>query len=108
MSRRTVLGNGVFLWLPRVLAIVFILFISMFALDVFGEEQWLLALVMHLIPSFILIIITIIAWRNERVGGWLFLLAGVAMLIHYGITWVALPVFLISALFLFRGYRRSG
>jgi hypothetical protein len=45
-------------WLPRVSAILFILFISVFALDVFTEPNWALALFMHLIPSFILIILT--------------------------------------------------
>jgi len=68
-------------WLPRVLSVLFIAFISVFALDVFGEPQWFLALLMHLIPSFILIILTAIAWKNERLGGFIFIAAGFLMLV---------------------------
>jgi len=45
----------------------------MFAMDVFGEKlgfwKTLLALAMHLIPSFFMIIILILAWRWEWIGG---------------------------------------
>jgi len=57
-------------WLPRVLMIIFIAFISIFALDVFGEYsgfEFIVALLMHLIPSFILIIILVIAWKKETI-----------------------------------------
>lgn len=58
-------------FLPRVLSIAFILFLSMFALDVFGAYQgWelIVALLAHLIPSFVLLAFTIVAWRYELVG----------------------------------------
>ncbi len=46
-------------WTPRVLAMSYILFLSMFALDVFSEEhgfwQILFAVSIHLIPWFVLI-----------------------------------------------------
>lgn len=89
-------------WLPRVLAILFIGFISLFALDVFTEPQWFLALIMHLIPSFVLIIATAIAWKHEFVGGWLFLGAGGILLYLSGFeSWiVSSPAFLIGGLFL--------
>src|ERR1017187_5010202 len=52
-------------WAPRVLSIAYIAFLSMFALDVFGEEHgfWriLLALTMHLIPTFVLIVALLLA-----------------------------------------------
>ena len=88
-------------WLPRILAILFIAFISVFALDVFQEKQWYLALLMHLIPSFILIILTIIAWKHERMGGFLFLSAGLVMLIFFHSLIIALPAFIIGAIFIF-------
>ncbi|MCL5431838.1 MAG: hypothetical protein M1484_01920 [Patescibacteria group bacterium] len=89
-------------WLPRILSILFIAFISMFALDVFGEPQWLLALFMHLIPSYFLIAITIVAWKHEVLGGFLFLVAGVALLIftHFEALIIGIPAFVIGALFL--------
>jgi hypothetical protein len=59
-------------WVPRILGIIFILFISIFALDVFGEglSFWhlLLALMMHLIPTFLLIGALLISWKWEIAG----------------------------------------
>jgi glucose-6-phosphate-specific signal transduction histidine kinase len=60
------------LWTPRVLGIAFALFISLFALDVFEEAQgfWptLLALLRHLVPTFILLAMVILAWRWAWIG----------------------------------------
>jgi len=60
-------------WIPRVLVILAILFVSMFALDSFSEGRtiWqnLLAFLIHLIPSFILTGILIVAWKWEKTGG---------------------------------------
>jgi hypothetical protein len=65
-------------WFPRVLSIVFILFLSMFALDIFdmnlGFWGTIVGLFMHLIPSFILIIVLLFAWRYELVGAIVFTL----------------------------------
>ena len=66
-------------WTPRILAVLFAVFISLFALDVFGEYTFpevLVALFMHLIPTYLLIIATIIAWKKERLGGIIFLALG--------------------------------
>ena len=89
-------------WLPRVLAVLFIAFISMFALDVFGEPQWFLALLMHLIPSFILIFLTAIAWKHEQLGGLLFIAGGIFMLVssRFESLIISIPVIVIGILFL--------
>lgn len=64
--------NDWIVWTPRVLSILFICFISMFALDVFVEGRpWteiLVALLMHLIPAYVLILILVLAWRRPWVG----------------------------------------
>lgn len=64
-------------WTPRIAGILFILFISMFALDVFdmqaGFWRTALALFMHLIPSVLLTIAVIVAWRWEWFGALLFI-----------------------------------
>jgi len=70
--------TGKFLfWFPRIFTMLFVLFISMFALDIFGNGysfwETVVGLFMHLIPSFLLIIGLIIAWRNELIGGILFI-----------------------------------
>lgn len=96
-------------WLPRGLSILFALFISLFALDVFSEGytfgETLIALFMHLIPTFIIVIALIIAWRWERVGAAIFFaLALVYLVMSEGEGWIlAGPMLLVGVLFLFDG-----
>ncbi|MBT8259968.1 MAG: hypothetical protein HKO92_07665 [Flavobacteriaceae bacterium] len=70
-------------WTPRILCILAILFLSLFALDAFGHEKsfWkqLLDFIIHLIPSFILLIILIISWKWELIGGIAFTVIGIVM-----------------------------
>jgi len=71
-------------WVARTLCILAIAFISLFSVDVFTEGaglslgQKIVALLMHMIPSFVLIIALIIAWKHELVGGILIALIGLA------------------------------
>lgn len=64
-------------WSPRVICILFALFTTIFAFDVFGEGYgfWktLLALTMHLIPTGIIVVALIISWRWEWIGGVIFI-----------------------------------
>ena len=64
-------------WTPRIAGILFILFISLFALDIFDMQLgfWgtIVGLFMHLIPSLLLTIALIIAWKWEWVGAVLFI-----------------------------------
>lgn len=70
----------VFHWLPRILCILAILFISLFAADAFepGKTIWqqLAAFFIHLIPSYILLAFLLIAWKWEKIGGILFMSIG--------------------------------
>lgn len=105
-------------WTPRILAILFILFLMVFSLDVFqpglSSGQILLGLFMHNLPSLVLAIILWISWKYEIVGGISFLIAGLLHLI-FSVTrgdvdpWYTSllfslildgPAFLIGALFL--------
>jgi hypothetical protein len=69
-------------WMARVLCVLALAFISLFALDVFSEGaglgQKIVAFLLHMIPSFVLIIALIIAWKHELVGGILITLIGLA------------------------------
>ncbi len=60
-------------WTPRILCILAILFISLFALDSFSSEhsfwQNLGDFLIHLIPSFVMLVVLIVAWKWEKVGG---------------------------------------
>ncbi len=106
-------------WAPRILSIIFIAFLAMFSLDVFegnyGFWGTILGLFMHNIPVFILIIVLVISWKREIVGGLAFISAGIIYLTTlvisalrnnfewYTLSWsiiVAGPAFLIGILFL--------
>jgi hypothetical protein len=103
-------------WTPRVLGILYAAFISMFALDVFSEACgfWptTIALLMHLIPTAIILIVLAISWRWEWVGALLFTAVGLAytfktlqhphlapMIKLNWILFIAGPLFLIGGLF---------
>jgi len=99
------------IWLPRILAVAFIGFLTLFAVDVFGEydnvADILLALFMHLIPNFILLITLAIAWRWKLVGGFLFLVFGVISIVFFNsyeevisFLIISLPLFVIGILFI--------
>lgn len=59
-------------WTPRVTCIAFAIFLSLFALDVFSEHYGLgktiLALLIHLVPACLVVVVLIVAWRWEWVG----------------------------------------
>lgn len=94
--------NGFLYWAPRILAIVFTVFLSVFALDVFSEPQWMMGLIVHLIPSFILCLLTAVAWKHEKWGGALFILFGLAVIIFFHSITLSVPPFIIGGLFLAR------
>ncbi len=66
------------------MGIVAILFISLFALDTFQPNlsiwQQIRAFFIHLIPSFILLALLLIAWKWENIGSILFLLIGLGFM----------------------------
>ena len=70
-------------WAPRILCILAIAFISLFAFDAFepGLTIWqqLAAFAMHLLPSFILFMMLVVAWRWELVGGIVFMMLGLGL-----------------------------
>lgn len=99
------------------------MFLSVFALDVFSEGlgfwKTLLALTIHLIPSFVLIAALLLAWRWEWIGTVLYAAAGllyVVMVLHRPlpttiklnwIVFIAGPAFLVAALFLVDWLKRG-
>ena len=67
-------------WIPRIICILAILFISLFALDSFNPDltiwQQIGAFLIHLIPSYVLVALLIVAWKWEFIGGIIFALIG--------------------------------
>jgi hypothetical protein len=105
-------------WTPRILCILFAMFLSLFASDVFGEGlsfwETILALLIHLVPVYIVIIILVIAWRWEWVGAILFTALAVLYVVWaWGrFDWSAYlaisgPLVLVGVLFLFNWIYRA-
>ena len=67
-------------WTPRIICILAILFVSLFALDAFDPKltiwQQIGGFLIHLIPSFILLGLLILAWKFEYFGGIVLILVG--------------------------------
>ena len=107
------------------LSILFIIFLAIFSLDVFDSDYgfWgtVLGLLIHNIPSFILLGILAISWKYEIVGGIAFILAGISYIVFTivrGISdpWyislalsliLAVPAFLIGILFLVGWFKKK-
>ncbi len=72
-------------WTPRVLSILFILFLALLSLDILDMKLgfWgtIVGLTMHNIPVFVLTIILIISWKHEIVGGIAFILVGISYIV---------------------------
>jgi hypothetical protein len=103
-------------WTPRILSILFILFLSIFSLDIFDLDLgfWgtIVGLFIHLIPSFILTILLVVAWKYELVGGIAFILSGILYIVRllinpqlewYMLSWsliIAGPAFIVGILWI--------
>lgn len=114
--------NKALYWIPRILSIIFILFLALFSLDIFDGctniMNCLVGLLMHNIPVFILIIILVIAWKHEIVGAITFILAGLAYIVllvtsqnfqWFMLSWsifISGPAFLVGILF-YIGWKRK-
>lgn len=116
-------GRRALFWAPRVLSIAYILFLSMFALDVFTETHgfWRIlgAVIIHLLPSLILVAGLILAWRWEWIGAALYGAAGavyISWVLHRSLssgtklTWIlliAMPAFFVATLYMANWLRRG-
>jgi hypothetical protein len=63
-------------WAPRILCIAFAAFISIFAMDVFSLRvdvaHKALALLMHLIPTALILVVLVVAWNRQWLGAVIF------------------------------------
>ena len=115
-------------WTARILCIFAILFVSLFALDSVSSERtfWqnITALLIHLIPSFVLLALLIIAWKWEKTGGIILTIIGLALSIfvfvlnynrnHFSVAnslknalILAIPFVLAGILFILSHYRKK-
>lgn len=110
-------------WPPRILGIIFVLFLMVFSLDVFGEGlnigQIAIGLFIHNLPALILLFFLIISWKYELVGGIVFILAGLLYIFMlaanpkfewYMLSWsiiIAVPTFLVGILFMINWFKKK-
>jgi hypothetical protein len=118
MKKSTNKGSRYLTWILRILLILVILFWALFSIEAFQFEKgfWniLTALLMGNIPVFAMIIILIIAWKREHIGGMLLMLCIVGFttyLIIAGHGGIGYPIlimigipFLIGAMFVVNHY----
>lgn len=102
---------GIIHWAPRMAALLIILFTSLFSLDVFGEGgtplQMLGAFLLHNLPSIVMLLVLILAWRRPVVGFWAFLIVAVAFVVIFvrdifaltNLVLFVLPLLLVACLF---------
>ncbi len=103
-------------WTPRILCILFAAFVSIFALDVFGEGysfwETIVALAMHMLPTAVILIALAIAWRWEWVGGLPFIALGAVYILSFpqghwsAYLVISGPLFLVGILFLLDAWYR--
>ena len=111
--------NNKLYWTPRILTIIFILFLSIFSLDVFDEAnnytfwQTVSALLMHNIPVFIILIVFLFSWKKGKMIGGILIVFGLIytsiilynalnQFEYYQITWVLIiagPTFVTGILY---------
>ncbi len=126
-GRKSMKINKFIYWAPRILSIMFLIFLALFSLDIFegnyGFWGTIEGLFMHNIPVFILLGILIVAWKREIVGGIGFILAGLLYESRFAIPmmrdpqfqWefllpspiIAGPAFLIGILFLIGWFKKT-
>jgi hypothetical protein len=86
-------------WAPRLAAILIILFVSLFSLDVFEMEASPLELLggflVHNIPSIVMIVLLIFVWKRPALGFIAFLIAAILFAIFFVRDIYALPNLLL-------------
>jgi len=87
-------------WVPRVLGLCFAAFLAIFALDVFDEGlgigATIVALAIHLIPTWLVLAAVAIAWKHQVAGAALFFLLAAAYVAMAGSSFPASTILLIA------------
>jgi hypothetical protein len=102
-------------WTPRILGVIFTIFLTIFAFDVFtpGKSIWevLKDFLIHLMPNYVLLVVLLIAWRKEILGGLLFIGIGLVFTLFYktyellpNFLLLSFPLFILGFLFMLHGF----
>lgn len=105
------MNQAILRWVPRVLGLCFAAFLAIFALDVFDEAlgigATIVALAIHLIPTWLVLAAVAVAWKHEIAGAAMFYLLAAVYVMMAGsrfpistILLIAGPPVVIGSLFL--------
>lgn len=98
-------------WAPRVAALLIIFFVGLFSLDMFGTgappHEVLSGFLIHNLPSIVLLVLLIFAWKRPVVGFLAFLIAAAAFALLFvrdvyslpNLLLFVLPILLVASLF---------
>lgn len=110
------MSDRLLLWSPRVLGVLFSLFISLFALDAFSPAKPLLEALpgffVHLIPALVLLALVVTSWQREWIAGVAFIVLAIVYSLTVGrghADWVLAisgPLLIVGALFLWSWQHR--
>jgi hypothetical protein len=103
-------NNGIIHWLPRILAILYAIFISIFAFD----APEILGIFTQLIPPAIILVALFLARKNDSFGSILFFFIGIIFTIFFNTLRdmtlffvISFPLFLIAGLFAFKFFNHQ-
>ena len=108
--------NDIIHWAPRVVGIGLAVFLALFAADVFIEDRGILgtivALMMHLVPSIVVVALVFVGWKHEGIAaaGFLALAVLYAATMRERLAWIALvstPLAIVSALFFYSWWTKT-
>ena len=100
-------------WSPRLLAILYAQFLSLFAFDSWegvGFWEGLAAFIVHLLPVYLVAFVLVVAWRWRALGGVLFIALAAGFALAFGwreattLLLLGLPPVVIGGLFLLDSY----
>ena len=105
------MNGSKFLWIPRIIAIAFILFLMIFTFDVFSQNGTVLekigGFIVHALPSILMAFFLVLCWNRLLICGWVFI--GVAVFFTFwfntyaGVTnflMITVPPLAVGLLFL--------
>lgn len=98
-------------WAPRIAALLIIIFVGLFSLDVFETGapplEVLAGFLIHNLPSFVMLVLLIFAWKRPAVGFIAYLIVGAGFAAFFvrdvnslpNLLLFVLPILLIASLF---------
>jgi hypothetical protein len=107
-----VMGNYRLIWIPRIITILYALFLMLFSFDAFDGDSGIFLKIMgflvHNLPTVLLILVIILTWKRPLIAGILYLLTGLIFTIYlktwqHGIaafSFLSLPLFVVGGLFI--------